>query len=271
MHRLAEALSGALRRVAHFFRSGWKFVLLTTLALSLVLVPLILFIPLLYERDVAITIKPNLTELQERLGQLEPTSDQQIGNGAATFLRQGKAFDGKALIDPVYEESAGRIGVHMEAKNKSLLQTMDSRLVELLETTYQRSYERDLTSATETVLQSLDGEAAYSEKVLADTEREIERVSGSDGPATQSDLEKFEETRTAANANIDALEEPRRYFAKALEDMPTIADEAVTARVVDETAVRPKKTRLSTVVAAFLLSFVVAVAGALRAGHPRGK
>ena len=270
MRRLAEILRDAIRHVVRFFRFSWKFILLTTLLLSLLLIPLLLLLPPLYTRDVTITVTPTLTELQKTLGQEEVISSQQIGNGAATFLRQGKAFDDEVLLAPVYKESSDSIEVHMESENRPLMQTMDSRLVDLLETNFQRNYEKDLSSVVEATIQTLDSEVTSSKDALAEIEREIEEASRSTG-SSEADTRQFEERRASAAANLVAAEDSKDYYEQARRNLPAISDQAVSVRLVAATPVRPKGTRGSTVAAAFLLAFVVAIAGALRMGYARGK
>ena len=270
MRWLAEAFRDAIRHVVRFFRSSWKFVLLTTLLLSLALIPLLLFLPPLYTKDITITVTPTLTEMQKMLGQEEAISNQQIGNGAANFLRQAKAFDDEVLLDPVYEESSDSIEVHMESENRSLMQTMDSRLVNLLETNFQRNYEKDLSSVVEATIQTLDGEVASGKDALVKIERDIEQASRSTG-SSQADIRQLEGRRASVAADLAAVNSSKNYYEQALRALSTISDQAVSVKLVDETPVRPKGTRGSAVAAAFLLAFVVAVAGALRTGHPRGK
>ncbi len=246
--------------VAGFVRSNALFMGLLTVLIAVTVLGIALVLPQQYSKQIVLAVTPVPTELVQDLGQ--PVLDEvQASTLAVEYLRNA-GIDG-VDVSPAYDVSTRQINVSVGAEDREALEGIGPRLAEVAKQRLLGVYEGPLAAALDARLDGLRNTIEVNRAAVESLEREAQALDDTGDPRALARLEGLESARAAALAEIARSAAETRNIEAALDELPRLTDEIVSAPVLSESETVESRSLAPVAVLALMLGLVGAVVAAL--------
>lgn len=250
----------ALRDVVDFLRSNALFIGLLTLLIAVAVVVLSLLPPQQYSKQFVLDVIPVPTELLQSLNQ--PVLDDVQASNLAVESLQSAGTQGVS-VSPTYDPSTSQIEVTVQSEDREDLDEIGSRLPEVAERQLRNVHEELLAAALDTRISDSQDLIGANKSAIASLEREMEGLNGASDPQTLARLEGLESARGSVLAEIARSEAGLRDLEATRDDLPRLAEAAVSVEVLSESQNLQSRSLVPVVALAVMLGLVGAVVAAL--------
>jgi|GEM_PF-3220219 len=248
--------------IIRFFSHNWKFLVLTTLGFSAIVI--ILKLTLLkpkqttqYQQELTLSVQLNSVPVST----FPKMTPNQVGALAAELLHNPKLEE--ITDEPQYTPSTQQISLTLELPEANTLTSVSTKILNQLEKDFGAIFSQTLKAT----LNVVEIQTRRNKKILAQLEQQIAQVPKR-APTEFPDprMSTLESQRSKQITEISALEFNKQYLEKALENPTEFASQVVSVQIVSQSDV-PQTTSSSSIlqvaVFAILAGFMVAVLAAI--------
>ncbi len=237
--------------IVQFLIRHIKFIGLTTVALSSVVIALSLLNPKQYQKQLTLSVRSTSIPLSS---QPLPFIDiNQAGALTVDFLRSSQLDE--ITVTARYDIETQKIDLNIQSPNANALNTVAPKIVSQLKTRFQEPLNQSLTTWLTTTELQLEKEKS----ILPQLQRTIAQLP----PTDRGKLDALEVEQAQAAADIAALEFDKDYLEQSQKNLPKFAAKIMSVQIVSESEVQETRSSGQMAVIAVIASFMVAVLAAI--------
>lgn len=244
-------------------RLNWKFVVVTTVVLSVVAVIFIAaLLPQQYSRQITLNVAPVPISLLENNQPV--VNPGEVGNLATSYLQETNLQE--VSIIPNYNLRTQKLDVTLQSRSREALENSGARLVETVEEQFHGTYDDLLDMALESRITSLKLDVQAEREALELLEQRIARLSGgvdSTNDETATQVEGLETELAYSLAEIGRLQTKINEMQQAQDNPAAAGIEPVAVNVISATEITQSRSLAPMAVLAIMISFITAVIAAI--------
>lgn len=235
--------------LVRFFFYKWKFLALTTAGVSAIAIAFSLAQPKQYQKQLTLSVKP----VPVPVSAFPAIDVNQANTLAVGFLQNPKLDQTTARVK--YEPTTQQIDLTLRSPNASVLTNASSKVVNHLETSFEKILGRTLTTS----IASLEIDLKRNKQIL----NQLKQQSSQFSPTNESRLGALETQQAQKVASIADLEFSQQYLQQAQGNLAEFTSKVISIQILNESNVLQTRSPVQVAVIAIIASFMVAVLAAI--------
>lgn len=242
----------SLADIIYFFNRNRRFIVLTTLGLSLLAISLSLIKPrpIQYQKQITLSVRPAPAPISDF-----PVMDVSQASTLAVKFLQNLKLD-QTTVQPQYDATTQQLDLTLQSPSSTALTNAEPKIVNQLET----SFGKMLSNSIQTSLTSKEIAIQRSKRTL----EQLQQQSSQFSPTNEFRIGVVENQRAQQLAYIAQLEFDKQYLEQARKNLADFTSQAISIQVLAESDIPPQPRSLVAIsVIAIIASFMVSVFAAI--------